>query len=147
MVSAVLFLLLQLQNGILLPSLRPALPFLDLHGVMRLEFHQSVMEELRERLLQRIREIASGSDKNKYKLLNELLAKSFAVIRVKELRPVIMCLLQHLPKIEREYLLVIVQDRELYMEAPVEVKQHIWQDNQALFGDEVSPLLSRYVMH
>lgn len=134
-----------LQNGILLPSLRPALPFLDLHGVMRLEFHQSVMEELRERLLQRIREIANSSDKNKYKLLNELLAKSFAVVRVKELRPVIMCLLQHLPKIEREYLLVIVQDRELYMEAPVEVKQHIWQDNQALFGDEVSPLLSRYI--
>jgi len=105
------------------------------------------MEELRERLLQRIREIANGSDKNKYKLLNELLTKSFAVIRVKELRPIIMCLLQQLPKIDREYLLVIVQDRELYMEAPVEVKQHIWQDNQALFGDEVSPLLSRFVMH
>jgi len=105
------------------------------------------MEELRERLVQRVREIANSSDKNKHKLLNELLAKSFAVIRVKELRPIIMCLLQHLPKIEREYLLVIMQDRELYMEAPVEVKQHIWQDNQALFGDEVSPLLSRYVQH
>jgi len=105
------------------------------------------MEELRERLLQRIREIANSSDKNKNKLLNEMLAKSFAVIRVKELRPLIMCLLQHLPRIEREYLLIIMQDRELYMEAPVEVKQHIWQDNQALFGDEVSPLLSRCVIH
>jgi len=112
---------------------------------MRLEFHQSVMEELRERLLQRIREIANSSDRNKHKLLGELLAKSFAVIRVKELRPIIMCLLQHLPKIERDYLITIMQDRELYMEAPVEVKQHIWQDNQALFGDEVSPLLSRYI--
>jgi len=29
------------QNGILLPSLKPALHFLDLHGISRLDFHQS----------------------------------------------------------------------------------------------------------
>jgi len=135
-----------LQNGILLPSLRPALPFLDLHGIMRLEFHQSVMEELRDRLLQRIREIAAGTDKaQSHKMLGELLTKSFPVIRVRQLRPVIMCLLQHMPRIKHEYLAAVVADRDLYTEAPVEVKQHIWQDNQALFGDEVSPLLGRSV--
>lgn len=126
----------------MLPSLRPALPLLDLHGILRLDFHQSVLEELKEKMLQRIREIASGSDKNKYKLLNELLVKCFPVIMVKPLRPVVLCLMQHLPKIKHEYLNVIMTNRELYNEAAVEVRQQIWQDNQALFGDEVSPLLS-----
>lgn len=101
------------------------------------------MEELRDRLLQRIREIASTNEKTKHKTLNELLTKSFPVIKVKALRPVIMCLMQNLPKIKHEYLKVVMDNRELYNEAAVEVKQQIWQDNQALFGDEVSPLLSR----
>jgi negative elongation factor B len=34
----------QVTNGILLPSLRPMLPLLDLHGVRRLDFHMSVVE-------------------------------------------------------------------------------------------------------
>jgi hypothetical protein len=36
--------MLQLENGVLLPSLRPMLPLLDLHGVRRLDFHTSVLE-------------------------------------------------------------------------------------------------------
>lgn len=35
---------IQITNGILLPSLRPMLPLLDLHGVRRLDFHTSVVE-------------------------------------------------------------------------------------------------------
>jgi len=34
----------QMDNGILLPSLRPMLPLLDLHDVRRLDFHNSVLE-------------------------------------------------------------------------------------------------------
>ena len=34
----------QVENGILLPSLRPMMPLLDLHGVKRHDFHISVME-------------------------------------------------------------------------------------------------------
>lgn len=42
-------ILLQVENGILLPSLRPMLHLLDLHGVKRLDFHNSIMEvRLRE---------------------------------------------------------------------------------------------------
>lgn len=49
---------LQTENGVLLPSLQYALPFLDLHGTPRLEFHQSVFDELREKLLERVSAIA-----------------------------------------------------------------------------------------
>lgn len=37
-------------------------------------------------------------------------------------------------------------DKELYKVCAVEVKRQIWQDNQALFGDEVSPLLKQYII-
>lgn len=54
------------MNGVLLPSLKPALPFLDLHGVKRLEFHTSVLEELRDKLTQKITEVANGEDPDRY---------------------------------------------------------------------------------
>lgn len=37
-------------------------------------------------------------------------------------------------------------DKDLYKACAVEVKRQIWQDNQALFGDEVSPLLKQYIL-
>lgn len=52
----------QMENGILLPTLQSALPFLDLHGTPRLEFHQSVFDELRENLMERVAVIAEGKE-------------------------------------------------------------------------------------
>jgi len=105
------------------------------------------MEKLRDRLLQQIRDIATGSDnaKSKQKLLNDLLKKSFPVIKVKPLRPIVLCLMQHITDISDVHLSYVVENNDLYLEAAVEVKQQIWQNNQALFGDEISPLLSRLV--
>lgn len=40
----------------------------------------------------------------------------------------------------------MMADKELYRACAVEVKRQIWQDNQALFGDEVSPLLKQYIV-
>lgn len=51
-----------MENGILLPTLQSALPFLDLHGTPRLEFHQSVFDELRENLMERVAVIAEGKE-------------------------------------------------------------------------------------
>ncbi|XP_059484966.1 negative elongation factor B [Neocloeon triangulifer] len=135
----------QMENGILLPSLRPMLPLLDLHDVRRLDFHNSVLEELREKLLSQINEIGQKEPKERDKKLKELLAKSFPVIRVKSLRPVVMCILRNTPHIDEKYLKVLVRDQELYNDTDTEVKRQIWKDNQSLFGDEVSPLLSQYI--
>ena len=44
----------QVENGILLPSLRPMLPLLDLHGIKRIDFHNSVLEDLRDKLIAQI---------------------------------------------------------------------------------------------
>lgn len=40
----------------------------------------------------------------------------------------------------------VMAEKELYKVCAVEVKRQIWQDNQALFGDEVSPLLKQYIV-
>ena len=135
----------QTENSILLPSLKPALHFLDLHDIKRLDFHNSVLEELREKLIQQISDVANREDENQFVVLESLLEKSFPVIKVKSLRPVVMAILKHLPEIKDEYLEKILDDKELYAEAATEVKRQIWADNQALFGDEVSPLLSQYI--
>uniref|UniRef100_T1J7M6 Negative elongation factor B n=1 Tax=Strigamia maritima TaxID=126957 RepID=T1J7M6_STRMM len=135
----------QVENGILLPSLRPMLPLLDLHGVQRLDFHQSVLEQLRERLLKQIHELGQTQGKDTQKKLKDLLQKTFPIIRVRCMRPVVLAVLKHLSHVEDKYLKELVTDRELYSECDTEVKRQVWQDNQALFGDEVSPLLSQYI--
>lgn len=135
----------QVENGILLPSLRPMLPLLDLHGVRRLDFHTSVLEELREKLVAHINELGNKEGRERDKKLKELLTKSFPVVRVKSLRPVVMSILRNTPQIDDKYLRILVRDKELYMDTDTEVKRQIWRDNQSLFGDEVSPLLSQYI--
>jgi len=83
--------------------------------------------------------------KEKEKKLKELLVKSFPVIKIKQLRPVVMCVLKNMSFIEDKYLRVLVRDKELYNDCDIVVKRHLWRDNQSLFGDEVSPFLSRYI--
>lgn len=165
-------LLPQTENGVLLPSLQSALPFLDLHGTPRLEFHQSVFDELRDKLLERVSAIAlegkaeerwagrwrvqspprlgadvavltvplaphphpkrgpvrpacgdlsfsrllSGDGRaatsdwvpcsflsppnlSRYKKLEDLLEKSFSLVKMPSLQPVVMCVMKHLPKV------------------------------------------------
>ncbi|NXK11092.1 NELFB factor, partial [Herpetotheres cachinnans] len=137
----------QTENGVLLPSLQSALPFLDLHGTPRLEFHQSVFDELREKLLERVSVIAlEGKVEERYKKLEDLLEKSFSLVKMPSIQPVVMCVMKHLPKVPEKKLKLVMADKDLYKACAVEVKRQIWQDNQALFGDEVSPLLKQYIL-
>ena len=138
----------QLENGILLPSLRPMLPLLDLHGIKRLDFHNSVLDDLRDKLIEQIKTITvelKNNPKEREKKLKELLVKSFPVIKIKQLRPVVMCILKNMNQIDDKFLRVLVRDKELYQDCDIVIKRHLWRDNQSLFGDEVSPFLSRYI--
>uniref|UniRef100_A0A4W4H210 Negative elongation factor complex member B n=1 Tax=Electrophorus electricus TaxID=8005 RepID=A0A4W4H210_ELEEL len=136
----------QMENGILLPTLQSALPFLDLHGTPRLEFHQSVFDELREKLMERVAFIAEGKEEDRYSKLEELLEKSFPLVKMPSIQPVVMQVMKHLPKVPEKKLKQVMADKDLYKVCAVEVKRQIWQDNQALFGDEVSPLLKQYIV-
>lgn len=100
---------------------------------------------MREKLINHINEIGQKEGKDRDRKVKELLAKSFPLVRVKALRPVVMCILRNTTQIDDKYLKVLVRDRELYNDTDTEVKRQIWKDNQSLFGDEVSPLLSQYI--
>lgn len=95
--------------------------------------------------MQHINAIGQKEGKERDKKLRELLVKSFPVVKVKALRPIVMCILRNTPQIDDQYLKILVRDRELYNDTDTEVKRQIWKDNQSLFGDEVSPLLSQYI--
>ncbi|KAK0065609.1 negative elongation factor B-like isoform X1 [Biomphalaria pfeifferi] len=132
-------------NGIDAESLKIALPFLDLHGVKRLTLNLSIFETIREKLLQKIAELAASNEPESIQKLETLLDNSFPAIKNKDIRPVVMATMKHLPKVKEEYLQYLLEDKELYTEAATEVKRQIWENNQSLFGDEVQPLLAQYL--
>lgn len=140
----------QSDNGILLPSLQPMLPLLDLHGVRRLDFHTSVLEEMKEKLLVRIEDLGKKDVPEKQRKenegrLKELLAKYFPVVRVPSLQPIVMAVLKNLDQVDDKYLKQLTVEKSLYEKCDVVVKRQIWQEHQGMFGDEVSPLLTKYI--
>lgn len=135
----------QNENGILLPSLRPMLPLLDLHGVNRLEFHQSVLDELRERLRQQTEKLGKSEKKKDHRKLQELLVRSFRFIKIPSLQPVVMAVLKNVNNLDGKILNMLISDKRIYKACDVSVKRQIWLDYQSLFGDEVSPLLQQYI--
>lgn len=66
------------------------------------------LQELRDKLVQHINEIGQKEGKERDRKLKELLSKSFPVVRVKALRPVVMCILRNTPHIDDKYLKVLV---------------------------------------
>lgn len=128
----------QQENSIMLPSLQPALPFLDLHDVRRLQFNSFVMENLREKLLDQVKHL-------EVEKLQSLLDQCFPFIHVAHLRPVVMEVMKYLPKVPEECLEQLANDTQLYRDCSIEVKRQIWIKHHSLFGDAVGPLLNRYV--
>jgi negative elongation factor B len=56
--------------------------FLNQHGVRRLDFHMSALEELRSKLVKRIEELAASNTEQDLETLKNLLEKSFPVRKV-----------------------------------------------------------------
>lgn len=70
-----------------------------MHGLKRIDFHQSVFEELREKLLERIGQISKSGDEDANDKLEAILEKSFPLVKIESLEPVTMCLFKHLPEV------------------------------------------------
>lgn len=86
----------QNTNGILLPSLRTTLPLLDLHGIRRHHFHSSVSDDLKEKLMERIENLHNLNPANKEEIYKTLLVKSFPVIKIPRLQPIVFALLRNI---------------------------------------------------
>lgn len=66
------------------------------------------MQELREKLTTKINEIGQKEGKERDKKLKELLLRSFSLVRVKQLRPIVMAILRCTNHIDDKYLKVLV---------------------------------------
>ena len=71
--------------------------------------------------MSQISELGKKEGRERDRKLKELLAKSFPVIKIKALRPVVMCILKHMPHVDDKYLKILVRDRELYDACDTEV--------------------------
>ena len=87
---------IQDENGIALAQIKPALPLLDLLGVKRLDFHLAVLDDMKDRLIKRIQELAQQDDRQQLEILLE---RSFAVINLSHVTPIVMEIVKHMPKI------------------------------------------------
>ena len=129
----------QQDNKVRISSMQPALPMLDLHGVTRADIHTSLFRTMQERLLQKVDELENRG-------LTKLLDRCFRYIGAEEeLKSVCLNIMEKLPSVDTKYLSHIAENHDLYIACPLEVKRQIWQGNQGLFGEAVSPLLDQYV--
>lgn len=129
----------QQDNIVKISSMQPALPMLDLHGVTRAEIHASLFRTMQDKLLNQVKSLESRG-------LAKLLDRCFRYIGAEEeLRSVCLSIMEKLPSVESKYLSHIADHHDLYTACPLEVKRQIWQANQGLFGEAVSPLLDQYV--
>lgn len=69
---------------------------------------ENLLKELRDRLVAHINDIGQKEGRERDKILKELLSKSFPLVRLKALRPIVMCILRNIPQIEDKYLRVLV---------------------------------------
>lgn len=130
---------IQQENRVRISSMQPALPILDLHGITRAEIHTSLFQTMQSKLLQKV-------DQLDVRGLTKLLDRCFRYIGGDpQLRSVCLQIMQKLPKVDDKYIIPLSENLDLYHACPVEVKQQIWQTNQGLFGEAVSPLLDQYI--
>lgn len=129
----------QQENRVRISSMQPALPILDLHGITRAEIHTSLFQTMQNKLLLKVDHLEARG-------LTKLLDRCFRYIGGDpQLRSVCLQIMQKLPKVDDKYLLPLSENPDLYHACPLEVKQQIWQTNQGLFGEAVSPLLDQYI--
>jgi len=133
---------IQDENGIALAQIKPALPLLDLLGVKRLDFHLAVLDDMKDRLIKRIQELAQKEDKQQ---LEALLERSFTVINLTHVTPIVMEIVKHMPKIPEKYVKYIIDHEQIYSRAPIELKRLIWSDHSTLFQKELQPIIGQYL--
>ncbi|KAF7633264.1 hypothetical protein Mgra_00007365 [Meloidogyne graminicola] len=135
----------QLANNVQLPSLKPVMKLLDLHGISRTDYHETVVNELTERLISKIGSLGTSQTPENIHRLERHLERCFRLYRVPRIRPIVLETLAKLPKVADRYLKLIICDKELYDQCAVSVRQQIWVKNETLFLESIEPIIDSYI--
>jgi len=134
--------IIQERNGLKVGEYDPMLAFLDVFGVRRGGVYKSMMEKLRERLLQYLPHM---DDEQKRKLFT----KALGYADVQELRPIIHKILPYFNNVIPEELLPKLskklKDKDMYL--PDNAKHQIWESNSQLGIRQLSVLCDKYLQH
>lgn len=128
----------QLENGLQMSSLEPVLPLLDLHNISRVKFHYSVIKLLQEKLDKKLKDMSKEA-------LEKMLKQAFSQINHRELCPVALEIMKLLNPVPAHYLKKVAGLPEVYKQCSIEVKRQVWENHQGIFGDEVRPILNKYI--
>lgn len=137
----------QAANSVRLDSLESALPLLDLHQIRRVDFHQSVVNELRGKLLETVNELAAENTPESNERLDKLLRKLFGAIQVDALRDVVLELLRVVRQPPTEMLLQIREMTDIFRnECPIALKRRIWEVDETSFQEELAAAFEPAIM-
>ncbi|KAL5248257.1 hypothetical protein ACHWQZ_G017439 [Mnemiopsis leidyi] len=128
----------QIENGLQIASLEPVLPLLDLHSISRVKFHHSVIRLLQSKLNKKLEGMPRES-------LEKMLKQAFSQIQHKELCPVALEIMKLLNPVPSNYLKKLAALPDVYKQCSIEVKRQVWEKHQGIFGDEVRPILNKYI--
>ena len=101
----------------------------------------SELNELSEKLLAKIEKLGALSRRADHqpeiaedarRKLERLLDENFRVIRVKQLQPIVLSTMKHLPVVRPDILNQVMNDPDLYKASATEVKRQIWEGNQSV---------------
>ncbi|OQV12215.1 Negative elongation factor B [Hypsibius exemplaris] len=134
------------EEGILVPTLRPAVALLDLMDVRRYDFHMLCAEQLRQALMDRITsasKVARGEEKQRQ--LEALLDQCFVGLNLPLVRPIVLHVLGNLDTVADRYKKEIMNNKELYDVCDVPLRRQIWLDRKDLFEAEMFPLFDEWI--
>ena len=133
------------EEGILVPTLRPAVALLDLMEVRRYDFHMLCAEQLRQALMDRITVASKAKGEEKQKQLEALLDQCFVGLNLPLVRPIVLHVLKNLETVTERYKKEIMANKELYEVCDIPLRRQIWLDRKDLFEAEIFPLFDEWM--
>ena len=135
----------RVDEGVLVPTLKPAVALLDLMDITRSEFHHMCVNKLKQELLEKIAVLSKHQTAGKAKPLDQLLDKCFAGLKLPLIRPIVLSVLTNLHSVDERYKEEIINSKELYDVCDIALRRQIWLDRKDIFEMETLVLIDQYI--
>ncbi|GAU97895.1 hypothetical protein RvY_09118 [Ramazzottius varieornatus] len=135
----------RIDEGVLVPTLKPAVALLDLMDITRSDFHHSCVSKLKQELLDKIAVLSKQQTAGKSKPLDQLLDKCFTGLKLPLIRPIVLSVLKSLHSVEDRYKEEIIKSKELYDVCDIALRRQIWLDRKDIFEAETLLLIDEYI--
>ncbi|KFD53171.1 hypothetical protein M514_05881 [Trichuris suis] len=132
------------ENGIHLPTLSPRLSLVDLIECSRGLYYESMLNTIRDRLLNRLEQVKQRRSEDAYQTLLEPLNLYLALNELPVIRPVVVAAIEAIPNVPQFVIDWMYKDRTLYEAVNTEVKQQLWNQYEDLFYAEAKAAMIEY---